>query len=445
MCGIFSYLGDAECVKILVQGLQRLEYRGYDSAGLSTVGADGIKTFKKVGKVVNLDGISSENGHTNGISHTRWATHGKPNDVNSHPHSAPTPVDPQVSVVHNGIITNHAALRAELEGEGYKFNSETDSEVLAFLVLATRVRLGDNVPWTSVVAAALKFVQGTFGCIFLFKDSPNMQIAARRGSPLILGITDNNALILASDGSAIIEHTSSVVYIDENELVEMYAGGEFKIDSLENASAATRGKEALEKLELNLEQIEKGGYEHFMLKEIMDQPNSLRNCLRGRLVQDNAGKYSVVLGGLESLVMPAPPPRDNLPLVAEESSPTPNSVVKCASAAFAKTPNSPRISDTNVELSNDTAMSRLKKAKRILITACGTSWHAGLIGEYLFEKIARIPVEVEFASEFRYRSPILRKDDDIVIAISQSGETADTLEAVRFIIFSKITSKDNFI
>jgi glucosamine--fructose-6-phosphate aminotransferase (isomerizing) len=363
MCGIVGYIGTQTAAPLIVSGLKRLEYRGYDSAGVCVLSSDGLRIEKRAGRVKDLEAIvdiSSING-TVGVGHTRWATHGVPNDANAHPH---TDQDGSIALVHNGIIENYLTIKKKLESAGYTFRSDTDSEVLAVFIGMLYKTLGDL---EAAVRTALAEVEGTFGIVVLSVHEPDMIIAARRGSPLILGIGDGEYLV-ASDASAVISHTRQVVYLQENEMAILKRDG-FSTKTIENVDT----RSVVEEIAFELEQIERGGFDHFMLKEIYEQPITFRDGFRGRL---NAEEGSVRLGGLSSVT------------------------------------------------------DKLRQAKRIIITACGTSWHAGLVGEYLIEQLARIPVEVEYASEFRYRNPII-SHDDVVIAISQSGETADTLAAIR--------------
>jgi glucosamine--fructose-6-phosphate aminotransferase (isomerizing) len=363
MCGIVGYIGTQTAAPLIVSGLKRLEYRGYDSAGVCVLSSDGLRIEKRAGRVKDLEAIvdiSSING-TVGVGHTRWATHGVPNDANAHPH---TDQDGSIALVHNGIIENYLTIKKKLESAGYTFRSDTDSEVLAVFIGMLYKTLGDL---EAAVRTALAEVEGTFGIVVLSIHEPDMIIAARRGSPLILGIGDGEYLV-ASDASAVISHTRQVVYLQENEMAILKRDG-FSTKTIENVDT----RSVVEEIAFELEQIERGGFDHFMLKEIYEQPITFRDGFRGRL---NAEEGSVRLGGLSSVT------------------------------------------------------DKLRQAKRIIITACGTSWHAGLVGEYLIEQLARIPVEVEYASEFRYRNPII-SHDDVVIAISQSGETADTLAAIR--------------
>ncbi len=363
MCGIVGYIGHRQAADILVTGLKRLEYRGYDSAGLAVVNGM-LRVTKKLGKVEELAkavAVSQMPG-TLGIGHTRWATHGAPSDVNSHPHIAESG---DFAIVHNGIIENYSTIKKRLEEKGYTFRSETDTEVLANLI--DDVRKTTGLPLPEAVIQALTQVVGTYGIAIVSGDNPNELIAARKGSPLILGVGEGE-YYLGSDAAPLIEHTRQVVYLNDGELVVITRDG-YEVRSLDNVVL----KKEVHELEWDLEQIEKQGYEHFMLKEIMEQPTALENCMRGRVqLEENR----IVLGGLIDY------------------------------------------------------FDQLRAADRIIICACGTSWHSALVGEYLIEALARIPVEVEYASEFRYRTPIIRKGD-VVIVISQSGETADTLAAAR--------------
>ncbi|HCR49483.1 MAG TPA: glutamine--fructose-6-phosphate transaminase (isomerizing) [Bacteroidetes bacterium] len=363
MCGIVGYIGPREATPILLNGLQRLEYRGYDSAGIAVVNG-ALHVRKKKGKVKELARLIAESPVAGqlGIGHTRWATHGAPDDVNAHPHMAG---NLQFAMVHNGIIENYAALREKLIRKGYQFTSQTDTEVLVKLI--EDVKSTTQLSLDAAVMQALTQVEGTYGIVLISHEDPDLLIAARNGSPLILGIGQGE-YFLASDASPLVEYTKQVVYLNDGDVLTVRRSG-FEIKSLDNQLL----KPEVHELEMELEAIEKSGYDHFMLKEIMEQPESIRNCLRGRIrLEENM----IQLGGLSDV------------------------------------------------------MDRLLAAKRIVIAACGTSWHAGLVGEYLLESLAGIPVEVEYASEFRYRNPILSKDD-VVMVISQSGETADTLAAVR--------------
>lgn len=364
MCGIIGYIGKKEIVPLLITGLKRMEYRGYDSAGLSVLDDKAeLHSIKKKGRVNDLELASADMKVSGGIgiAHTRWATHGYPNDINAHPHFD---TKMNISLVHNGIIENYSIIKQKLLQEGYTFRSDTDTEVLAVLI----ERFYDKVKdMEYAVRLALNEVNGTFGIALVSTYEPNKIIAARRGSPLILGIGDDEYLV-ASDASAIIEHTKNVIYLNDDEMAILTADG-FITKTISNKKV----KSEIHQLEFDLEQIEKGGFEHFMLKEIYEQTQTIRDAMRGRLLVDEG---NVKLGGLRQV-------RD-----------------------------------------------RIRNARRIIITACGTSYNAGLVGEYLIEQLAHIPVEVEYASEFRYRSPILF-EDDFVIFISQSGETADTYAAIQ--------------
>lgn len=363
MCGIVGYIGHREAVDVIIKGLQRLEYRGYDSAGVAI--SNGKLSIQKCkGKVEQLQKLINANyPHGNiGIGHTRWATHGEPNDVNAHPHRDGSH---RLAIVHNGIIENYDALKKELKQNGHYFEGETDTEVLVHLI--EQVKKVSNVDFETAVQMALTQVDGTYGIAILNQDEPNKLIVARKGSPLLLGIGENEVFV-ASDASPIIEYTNKVVYLDDDEMAVITPNG-YQVKTISNIELT---KEVHE-LEMNIEQIEKGGYPHFMLKEIHEQSQTIADCLRGRLIVD---ENRVVLGGLS----------DVLP--------------------------------------------RIIAAKRLVIAACGTSWHAGLVGEYLFESISKLPVEVEYASEFRYRDPLIGPDD-VLLVISQSGETADTLAALR--------------
>ncbi len=362
MCGIVGYLGDQDVLPILVRGLERLEYRGYDSAGVALVGDGKLNTVKSVGKIKALKERLAGRTFPGrlGIAHTRWATHGAPSDRNAHPQLDCTG---RIAVVHNGIIENHAALRKLLEAEGHVFASETDTETLAHLI----EKHLDGRTLGEAVGRALQLVEGTYGIAVVSADHPTTLVGARHGSPLVIGVGDGETY-LASDGTPLREHTQRVVYLGEGEMVVIDDTGyrTFTIDG-------EKVDKQVEELSWDLEQIEKAGFPHFMLKEIHEQPDSVRNAMRGRvLVDDGTAK----LGGLN---------------LDEE---------------------------------------QLRDIRRIVITACGTSYYASLIGEYLLEEHARIPVEVEYASEFRYRNPIL-EEGTLVVAVSQSGETADTLAAMR--------------
>ena len=367
MCGIVGYIGHREAYPIILEGLKRLEYRGYDSAGIALFDGTNLKVSKTRGKVADLekklqDEISI-NG-TLGIGHTRWATHGVPNDINSHPHYSNSG---DLVIIHNGIIENYDALRKELTKRGYTFKSDTDTEVLINLI--EDIKLKENIKLGKAVQIALNQVVGAYAIAVFDKNKPNEIVVAKLGSPLAIGIGDNEFFI-ASDASPFIEYTKNAIYLEDEELAIVRNGKDIKIRKIKDDSLVAP---YVQELQMNLEQIEKGGYDHFMLKEIHEQPNAIRDTYRGRL------------------------------LVKE-------GIIKMAGI------------DDNIE--------KFLNANRIIIVACGTSWHAGLVAEYIFEDLARIPVEVEYASEFRYRNPVIT-DKDVVIAISQSGETADTLAAIK--------------
>lgn len=363
MCGIVAYVGKKQAFPILIKGLKRLEYRGYDSSGVALLNGK-INLYKKKGKVSELEALThgEEVSSTTGIGHTRWATHGVPNDENAHPHYSG---DKKLAIIHNGIIENYSSLKKELINRGHKFESETDTEVLIHLIEEIRKR--DNTSLEVAVRLALNEVVGAYAIVILSEDHPGQLIAAKKSSPLVIGISDNEYFI-ASDATPIIEYTKNVVYLEDEEIAILKLGQELELTNIKNQKKTPYVQE----LELHLEEIEKGGYEHFMLKEINEQPTSIRNSMLGRLKTDS---LHIMMGGIEEYE------------------------------------------------------SKFLSAERIIFVACGTSWHAGLVGEYMIEDLARIPVEVEYASEFRYRNPIL-SEKDIVIAISQSGETADTLSAL---------------
>lgn len=365
MCGIVGYIGNKPAYPILIKGLRRLEYRGYDSAGVAVFQDDSIEIYKTEGKVSNLENLvdqSPELTGTMGMGHTRWATHGEPNQVNAHPHSSE---DGNMVIIHNGIIENYGTLREELIKRGHHFKSETDTEVLIHLI--GDIRQNEDVSLFEAVRIALNEVIGAYAIVVMEKDNPDQLIAAKKGSPLVIGIGEGEYYI-ASDATPIIEYTKNVVYLDDEEIAIIDRHDGFKLMTIKNQEKTPY----IQELEMQLEALEKGGYEHFMLKEIYEQPRSIRDSMRGRL---NPKLDHVELGGIRDYIQ------------------------------------------------------KFVNAKRIIIIGCGTSWHAGLVGEYLFEDIARIPVEVEYASEFRYRNPVIY-EDDVVIAISQSGETADTLAAI---------------
>jgi glutamine---fructose-6-phosphate transaminase (isomerizing) len=365
MCGIVAYIGKKEAYPILIKGLKRLEYRGYDSAGIALLDSGQVNLYKRQGKVSNLEEfVAGKNiaGHA-GIGHTRWATHGAPNDVNAHPHFSN---NEKIALIHNGIIENYNSLKEELIVRGYHFKSQTDTEVLVHLI--DDIQKKEKVDLAEAVRMALQNVIGAYAIVVISSDNPNQLIAARKSSPLVVGIGKENDFYLASDAPPIIEYTNQVVYLEDEEIavVDLVTG--LNITNLRNQPKTPYVQE----LEMQLEALEKGGYEHFMLKEIHEQPRSIKDCFRGRL---NASEGWVSLGGVKDYEQ------------------------------------------------------KMINAQRIVMVACGTSWHACLVGEYLFEDLARINVEVEYASEFRYRNPIIN-ENDIVIAVSQSGETADTLAAL---------------
>lgn len=362
MCGIVGYIGHREAWPLIIKGLHRLEYRGYDSAGVALLNGD-LRIYKKAGKVSELESFAEHKdlgGHI-GMGHTRWATHGAPSDKNSHPH---TSGDERLAIIHNGIIENYATLKEELISEGHEFRSDTDTEVLIHLI--EHIQKKTNLELREAVRVALNEVVGAYAIVVMSKDEPDQLIAARKGSPMVIGVGKDEYFI-ASDASPIIEYTKNVIYLNDNEIAYLKRD-ELLIKSLDNVVKTPYVQE----LELKLEMLEKGGYEHFMLKEIYEQPRSIKDCMRGRIYPDEG---VVQLGGIKEYA------------------------------------------------------EKLKNIDRIIIVACGTSWHAGLVGEYLIEEFARVPVEVEYASEFRYRNPIIT-EKDIVIAISQSGETADTMAAI---------------
>lgn len=436
MCGIFAYIGDRQVLELLLVALQRLEYRGYDSAGVAIHQGEKIKIQKKIGKVANLAMACGGNNNpefagTAGISHTRWATHGKPSDENSHPH---TTEDKSIIVVHNGIIENYASLKQDLMAKGYRFSSETDTELLAHLVADVRKELGAEASWAVVVSSALSLVTGTYGLAFMFRDDPDLLIGARKGSPLLLGV-GNGEYYLASDGSAIVEHTKDVVYLRDGELVEVRRGG-YRLRNIETLGSHRLSidefvSNPLCKLELSLEQIEKGGFKHFMLKEIVDQPNSIKNTTRGRLYEVNPAVCGHAVGdGLVEGETPLNKASSTVPPMLGEVDPTLTPGTAAIQSRWGIRLGGLMQKIKTASGVSKTALEAMADAKRILIVACGTSWHSGLIGEYLIEQFARTNVEVEYASEFRYRNPLITSDD-CIIAISQSGETADTLEAIR--------------
>jgi glucosamine--fructose-6-phosphate aminotransferase (isomerizing) len=363
MCGIVGYIGSRNVLPILIEGLRRLEYRGYDSAGVALFQKNKLVVFKQAGKVNELaaavEGLKLQS--VAGMGHTRWATHGSPNDINAHPHGD---CHEKIAVIHNGIIENFATLRKKLEHGGHRMRTETDTEVIAHLI---EEKYKTNKDLFAATRLALLEVRGTYGLLVMSSDEPDKIIAARKGSPLMIGIGKGENFI-ASDAAAINDHTRNVIYLDDDDIVCVQSGS-YSIKTIRDELKSKK----VEEITFDLEQIEKGGFEHFMLKEIYEQPESIRNALRGRLLVDEG---RVKLGGLEP------------------------------------------------------ALDKLLQAHRLLITACGTSWHAALVGKHMFEQLARIPVEVDYASEFRYRNPIIHSDD-VLFVISQSGETADTLAALR--------------
>ncbi len=366
MCGIVGYIGEKKASDIIVKGLERLEYRGYDSAGIALYNGK-LDIKKGKGKVQNLKNKLEENpsdGYV-GIGHTRWATHGAPNDVNSHPHVSGSG---KVALVHNGIIENYNSLKKELENKGRTFKTETDTEVIAQLIEEIYENgNGEDITFEQAVQMALKQVVGTYGLAIMNVEEPDRIIVARKGSPLLLGIGDGE-MFIASDASPIVEHTKKVVYLDDGEMA-IVSKDNYEVKTIDDVTLTKKVHE----LAMSVEEIEKGGYPHFMLKEIFEQPRAISDCLRGRLDVEN---HSVQLGGIVDV------------------------------------------------------LDKLVNAKRLIIAACGTSWHAGLVGEYLFEHLAKLPVEVEYASEFRYREALI-DEDDVMLVVSQSGETADTLAALR--------------
>ncbi len=365
MCGIVGYLGSKDSVPIILKGLKRLEYRGYDSAGVAVMDEGRLSSLKRAGKVKDLEATLSESPFSGkiGIAHTRWATHGEPNDINAHPHLDQTG---KIALIHNGIIENYNSLGAALQKQGVTFTSETDTEVLVQLI-STIYQKGE-LSFTESVQAALQEVVGAYGIVAMCTDEPDTLVAARLGSPLVLGIGEGD-YYLASDASPLVEYTRNVIYLDEGELVTITPAG-YTVRNLGENKIVTK---EITQIDLSVEEIEKGRFPHFMLKEIYDQERTIKDTMRGRLLLNEGSAH---LGGIQ----------EYLP--------------------------------------------RIEKARRFYITACGTSWHAGLIGKYIIEEFANIPVHIEYASEFRYRKTIL-DGNTIVIAISQSGETADTLAAIQ--------------
>ncbi len=367
MCGIVGYIGHRDAYPIVLKGLERLEYRGYDSAGIALYDGEQLNLCKTKGKVADLkvkfENTTSTNGHV-GIGHTRWATHGVPNDVNSHPHYSNSG---NLVIIHNGIIENFATLKKELVKRGYTFQSDTDTEVLVNLI--EDVMVNEKVKLGKAVQIALNQTVGAYAITVFDKRKPNELVVARLGSPLAIGIGENEFFI-ASDASPFIEFTSNAIYLEDGEMAVVRLGKEIKVRKIHDDSLVDP---YIQELQLNLEQIEKAGYDHFMLKEIYEQPSAITDTYRGRMLVNEG-------------------------------------VIRMAGV--------------------DDNMARIANAKRIIIVACGTSWHAGLVAEYIFEDLARVPVEVEYASEFRYRNPVI-SENDVVIAISQSGETADTMAAIK--------------
>lgn len=363
MCGIVAYIGPREAYPVIMKGLKRLEYRGYDSAGVALLDNNNLRVYKKQGRVSALEeSIIGKDLHANaGIGHTRWATHGEPSDRNAHPHLS---ANGKLAMIHNGIIENYSQLKTELTKKGYHFKSDTDSEVL--LNFIEDIHENNNCSLEEALRIALKRVTGAYVIVLLDQDHPDTVIAARKGSPLVIGIGKGEHF-LASDASPIIEYTKEVVYVNDYELA-IIKSDELLLKNLGNEKITP----FVQKLDLELTAIEKGGYDHFMLKEIFEQPDTIFDCLRGRL---DAAKGTITMAGVQN------------------------------------------------------NLDKLCNAKRIIMVACGTSWHAGLIAEYIFEEICRTPVEVEYASEFRYRNPVIHPGD-VIIAISQSGETADTIVAI---------------
>ncbi|MEM9857323.1 MAG: glutamine--fructose-6-phosphate transaminase (isomerizing) [Bacteroidota bacterium] len=362
MCGIVAYVGKRTAHEVIIKGLKRLEYRGYDSAGIALLNK-GLNVYKTKGRVSDLEKSLIDEKLTShiGIGHTRWATHGEPNDTNAHPHYSNSK---NLAIIHNGIIENYSSLKQELMNKGYTFSSETDSEV--FIQFIEDIKLNNDCTLEEAVRLALTKVVGAYAIVIMSKDNPDLLIAARKGSPLVIGV-GKDEFFLASDATPIIEYTNEVVYLNDYEIA-IIDNNELRLKNTQDVLSTPY----IQTLDMELEAIEKGGYEHFMLKEIYEQPKSISDCMRGRL---SANQGRLVLGGIR-------------------------------------------------EYAN-----KLVAADRIIIVACGTSWHAGLVAEYFFEEFCRIPVEVEYASEFRYRNPIVN-EGDVVIAISQSGETADTLAAI---------------
>jgi len=366
MCGIVAYVGNKQAYPILIKGLKRLEYRGYDSSGVALINDNKLNLYKKQGKVVELEKFTEGKDVTStiGIGHTRWATHGQPNDKNAHPHFSKSK---NLAIIHNGIIENYASLKKKLIQRGHEFYSDTDTEVLIHLI--EDIQYVAKVELLEAVRIALNEVIGAYAIVIISKEHPDLMIAAKKSSPLVIGVGKEEDFYIASDATPIVEYTKQVVYLEDEQIAVLKKGEQLRLIDIKNQEITPY----IQKLELQLETIEKGGYDHFMLKEIYEQPISIKNSMRGRI---NVDKGIVSLGGIRDYEQ------------------------------------------------------KIMNANRIIIVACGTSWHAGLVGEYLFEDLTRIPVEVEYASEFRYRNPIIN-ENDVVIAISQSGETADTLAAIK--------------
>ena len=366
MCGIVAYVGDRQAYPILIKGLKRLEYRGYDSSGVALIDGRELNLYKKQGKVIELENFAEGKNVTSniGIGHTRWATHGAPNDVNAHPHFSKSK---NLAIIHNGIIENYASLKKELIQRGHEFESDTDTEVLIHLI--EEIQHVTKVDLVEAVRIALNEVIGAYAIVIISKENPDLMIAAKKSSPLVIGLGKTDEYFIASDATPIVEYTKNVIYLDDEQIAVISKGEELRLIDIKNQKITPY----IQELEVQLEAIEKGGYDHFMLKEIYEQPISIKNSMRGRI---DAYKGIISLGGIRDYEQ------------------------------------------------------KIMNANRIIIVACGTSWHAGLVAEYLFEDFTRIPVEVEYASEFRYRNPIIN-ENDVVIAISQSGETADTLAAIK--------------
>jgi len=366
MCGIVAYIGDKQAYPILIEGLKRLEYRGYDSAGVALLNGD-MKIYKKRGKVLDLENhvsaLEEKTDSTIGVAHTRWATHGAPNDINAHPHVSG---NGRLSLIHNGIIENYSTIKKALISRGHEFHSETDTEVLVHLI--EEVQEQKNLSLEEAVRVALNQVVGAYAIVVLDKAEPDKIVGAKLSSPMVFGIGDNE-YFLASDATPIIKYTNKVIYLEDGEVTSIHRDGSYEIRNLDNKLLDPKVLE----LDLNIEELEKGGYPHYMLKEIYQQPITVAESMRGRV---NASEGWAILGGMSEHI------------------------------------------------------NRIAQSDRIIMTACGTSWVAAMIGEYLFEDLARIPTEVEYASEFRYRNPIIR-ENDFIIALSQSGETADTLAAIK--------------